>query len=158
MKAAYGIVLKDNRILLTERRDVPVWVLPGGGVEAGETAEIAVIREVLEETGINAKVARHALHLRPVNRLGHPTDVFICEALSGTLTLTDEVRSLGWYDLDKLPKELFFPHRKWIEEAIASQGLVERDLSEITYKNLLLYFLRRPWQVLRFALTRLLHR
>lgn len=157
MNSAFGIVLKDKKILLTERRDVPVWVLPGGGVENGETPQMCCLREVQEETGIEAKVIRHALHLKPVNRLSDKTDVFICEAINGTLMITDEVRSVGWFSLDDLPGELFFAHKKWIEEALQSQTLVERDLCEINYKNLALYILRRPWHVLRFFITRLLH-
>lgn len=157
MNSAFGIVLKDKKILLTERRDVPVWVLPGGGVESGETPQTGCLREVQEETGIEAKVIRHALHLKPVNKLSDKTDVFICEAINGTLMITDEVRSVGWFSLDDLPNELFFAHKKWIEEALQSQTLVERDLNEISYKNLALYILRRPWHVLRFFITRLLH-
>ena len=126
-------------------------------MEEGETPEQTAIREVLEETGIQAKVVRHALHLKPINKLGDRTDVFICEAVNGTLMITDEVRSVGWFSLDDLPSELFFAHRKWIDEAINTQGLIERDLEEINYKNLVLYVLRRPWQVLRFFITRLLH-
>jgi 8-oxo-dGTP pyrophosphatase MutT (NUDIX family) len=45
-----GIVVKDNKILLisTHRGD---YVIPGGGIEDGETAIEALIREVQEETG-----------------------------------------------------------------------------------------------------------
>ncbi len=157
MNAAYGIVLKDKRILLTERKDVPVWVLPGGGVEFNETPHNGCLREVLEETGIEAKVIRHALHLKPINKLGDKTDVFICEPVNGTLMITEEVRSVGWFSLEDLPSELFFAHRKWIDEALNSQALIVRDLEEINYKNLVLYVLRRPWQVFRFFITRLLH-
>ena len=40
-KAVYGIVWKDNKssVLLVQRRDLPVWVLPGGGLDEGETPE-----------------------------------------------------------------------------------------------------------------------
>lgn len=43
----------DNhqKLLLVKRRDVPVWVFPGGGIEKGETPERAVVREVFEESG-----------------------------------------------------------------------------------------------------------
>jgi 8-oxo-dGTP diphosphatase len=34
------------------------WTLPGGGVEGAETLREAVVREVLEETGLNVRVGR----------------------------------------------------------------------------------------------------
>jgi ADP-ribose pyrophosphatase YjhB (NUDIX family) len=45
----------DRRLLLIQRGHEPhrgLWSLPGGRVEAGETAEQAVVREVREETGL----------------------------------------------------------------------------------------------------------
>ena len=52
-----AIVDKHGKLLLTRRpkhmRVFPwAWVLPGGGVEHGETLEESVIREIHEETGI----------------------------------------------------------------------------------------------------------
>ena len=51
---AYGIVVKDGKILLSkqfgERFD-----LPGGGLDLGELPEEGVIREIKEETGIDTK-------------------------------------------------------------------------------------------------------
>ena len=48
--AAYAIVIKDGKLLVSPRRKG--YDLPGGGVEFGETPEAAVIRETKEETGI----------------------------------------------------------------------------------------------------------
>ncbi|MGI5330928.1 RapZ C-terminal domain-containing protein [Actinomadura nitritigenes] len=41
----------DRRVLLIRRRDTGQWAIPGGMVEPGETAEAAMRRELLEETG-----------------------------------------------------------------------------------------------------------
>jgi ADP-ribose pyrophosphatase YjhB (NUDIX family) len=62
--AAYGLVLRDGKILLTrlasrisaEER----WHLPGGGVDHGEDPRDALVREIREETGLDAEVGETA--------------------------------------------------------------------------------------------------
>jgi 8-oxo-dGTP diphosphatase len=58
-----GAVVRDGlgRLLLVRRANEPgrgLWSIPGGRVEAGETDEQAVAREVMEETGIAVTVGR----------------------------------------------------------------------------------------------------
>ena len=50
---------EDGRVLLVKRGRPPrkgAWSLPGGHVEGGETLEAAIVREVLEETGLTVRV------------------------------------------------------------------------------------------------------
>ncbi len=57
--AAYAVVADAvGRVLLTRHRPGRPgrWLLPGGGVEAGEHPEQAVVREVLEEAGLAVAV------------------------------------------------------------------------------------------------------
>lgn len=54
--AARAIILTDANEILLMRMAFPwheqdLWILPGGGIEPGETAEQAVVREIHEETG-----------------------------------------------------------------------------------------------------------
>ena len=49
---------EQGRILLTKRRDNGQWCLPSGGMESGESAAEACIREVWEETGLHVGVKR----------------------------------------------------------------------------------------------------
>lgn len=46
----------DGALLLVRRADTLNWELPGGKVELGESATQAVVREVLEESGIRVRV------------------------------------------------------------------------------------------------------
>lgn len=56
---ASALVVNDDKLLLVQQK-VPtrsqlVWLPPGGGIQPGEPAENALIREVVEETGIQVK-------------------------------------------------------------------------------------------------------
>ncbi len=53
-------IIRDSSILMARHRDAEreYWTLPGGAIEAGETPQQAVVREVLEETGLVASVSR----------------------------------------------------------------------------------------------------
>src|SRR5262245_46472282 len=115
---AIGIVLQnENReVLLVKRRDVPVWVLPGGGIDEGETAHQAVLREILEETGFQAQIIRKIAEYYPINRLSLPTFTFECRIVNGSPTKSDETNEVAFFPLTHLPDKLFSLHRDWIED------------------------------------------
>lgn len=58
--AAYAVVERRGKILLTHwrRGHLHGWTLPGGGLESGEDPRDAVVREVMEETGLEARVGK----------------------------------------------------------------------------------------------------
>ena len=70
---AYAVILREGRILLTRLSHGEVaderWTLPGGGVEFGEDPREAAVREVHEETGLDAEVAEHG-RVYTVHRTG----------------------------------------------------------------------------------------
>lgn len=53
---AYGVLTEDNRVLLVRASspqiNPPLWWLPGGGLEFGESPRDALVREFAEETGL----------------------------------------------------------------------------------------------------------
>jgi 8-oxo-dGTP pyrophosphatase MutT (NUDIX family) len=80
--AAYALVLRDDRILLTRLASRisadEKWHLPGGGVDHGENPRDALVREIREETGLDAVVgdtARvYSAHLPSLWRKGRRWD------------------------------------------------------------------------------------
>lgn len=62
--AAYAVVLRDDKILLSRLSDTlvqdPTWTLPGGGLDHGEDPRAAVVREVHEETGLPVEIGETA--------------------------------------------------------------------------------------------------
>lgn len=55
--AASCAVFRDGQVLIAQRAKPPlagIWSLPGGHIEPGETAREAAIRELAEETGVEA--------------------------------------------------------------------------------------------------------
>lgn len=59
--AAYVVIVDEHdRVLLAlwNEADVPLWTLPGGGVELHETPEEGAVREAREETGYDVELGR----------------------------------------------------------------------------------------------------
>ena len=59
---ANALVVRGKRVLMVKHRvdGEEYWILPGGGVEDGETPEQAAVRELKEECGITGRVLRSA--------------------------------------------------------------------------------------------------
>ena len=74
--AACALLDADNRILLAQRPEgktlAGLWEFPGGKVEAGETPEETLVRELHEELGITTKIAC----LAPLTFASHTYDDF----------------------------------------------------------------------------------
>ncbi len=91
MVVAAALVDRDGRVLLAERPAgkhlAGTWEFPGGKVEAGETPEAALIRELREELGIETE----ASCLAPATFASHSYSEFhlvlmlyVCRKWSGT--------------------------------------------------------------------------
>ncbi|MBS0628564.1 MAG: NUDIX hydrolase [Verrucomicrobia bacterium] len=107
-KAVYGIIFSENKqnVLLVQRRDLPVWVLPGGGLDPSESPEKGVIREVEEETGYKVRISRQVAEYLPVNRLTQKTYFFECLIIGGSATLNPEAKSIQYFPIKNLPSHL----------------------------------------------------
>lgn len=139
-------IFQDNQVLLIKRNDFPVWGLPGGGVDDGESIAQAAVRETREETGLEVKLTRQVgIYSRPKWRHGGDHGIlFAATPLGGQLlTMTDETDDARYFDVTELPADLLWHHYQrimdahrgatgatWVQEAVWPFGEVT-DLAEI---------------------------
>jgi len=57
--SAGGVVIKDKKEVLLIKNPSNVWTFPKGHIEKGETKEEAAVREVKEETNIDAEIVTY---------------------------------------------------------------------------------------------------
>ncbi len=120
-----AIIIDSSKILLIHRikKDHSYWVIPGGGVEAGENHQQAVKRECFEELGIQVRVGRLFLQ-RTADMLdirGQQEFFYLCEMVGGEVGTGQgpEFQSSAeyqgefkaeWVDIKKLPNLDLRPH------------------------------------------------
>lgn len=81
-EACRGIVMQDGKILLSHELNSGWWLIPGGGLEAGETLAECCRREVLEETGYLVRVEGPFLTLNEYyEEWRYVSHYFVCEVL-----------------------------------------------------------------------------
>jgi 8-oxo-dGTP diphosphatase len=121
---AAALIIREGEVLIGQRRpDQPMasmWEFPGGKIEAGETAQQALARELFEELGIRASIGAPVTRIRHNYRHGGAVDLqfFVVRQFAGEIVnhIYEQIR---WVSLKDLPTYDFLA---------ADRGLI-RDLA-----------------------------
>lgn len=127
------IIRKDNKVLLVEHQKdgQKYWLLPGGGVEYGESLAECAVRELKEETNLDIKTGSLAFiadSIAPDNSRHVVHVVFYAQELGGHLQVGQEERlyTAKYVDIDKLNSLVIYPP--------ISKDIVEAVKNEKTYR------------------------
>ena len=125
-KVAVGAVVgnDDGKILLVKRAPSGVWLFPSGWADVGYSAAEVVVKEVREETGIDAEPVQ-LLGVVDGMRMGFTKFgmymlLFHCRATGGELAAHPlETQGCGWFDRADLPTPLA-GKEWWVDRAFAA--------------------------------------
>lgn len=131
-----AIIVRDGMILLTHETNSGWWLMPGGGLEEGETPEECCVREVEEETGYIVRPLHQFLTLYEYyEEYRYVSHYFSCEVTgSGQMHLTDaEVRrGVGpqWLPLHEAV-DIFSRHQSYADISEEKRGSYLREYTAL---------------------------
>lgn len=106
----------NKKVLLVKRRDVPLWNIPGGAIEPGETARQAAIREAQEEAGYKVKLIRKVGIWKNFKTSGTNT-VYLGKIVAGKPKIGPESSEIKFFPIKSLPDTLLRHQQDRIFEA-----------------------------------------
>jgi 8-oxo-dGTP pyrophosphatase MutT (NUDIX family) len=115
--SAFAIILHDDLILLVKARAKENWQLPGGRLEPGESSADALIREVLEETGLDAEPRRQTGSYRRDD--GTVARIYETRAKGAICAPRGEIIALRWVAIAEAKDMVSASTRKRIIEGLA---------------------------------------
>lgn len=133
--AAGGYVFDQHSNILIIKTHNRGWDCPGGQIEVGENLEEGLLREIMEESGITAKIvslcgiySNVGTHLFYDGVTPVPTKVmmdFICEFESGECTTSNETSEVMWVPKNKVLDYITSPAQIYrFKKALEFQGKV----------------------------------
>ena len=131
-----AIVVRDGLILLSHEIISGWYLVPGGGVEDGETPEDCCIREVEEETGFIVRPRHQFLTLREYyEEYRYSSYYFVCDVTGcGQMHLTEAEMRSGlepeWISLQEAV-DIFSRHQSYAAESEEKRGSYLREYTAL---------------------------
>lgn len=124
------VLVKNGKVLIVQKDDqhklAGLWEFPGGKIEAGESEETCVQREMIEELAVSVHLVKkwfQYTYQLPQYRLS--IRVFIAELASENIQLLEHV-NMAWVEPSELNQYAFVPSDMTTVLAIQQGKLVAR--------------------------------
>ncbi len=145
---------KGNQILLVKRRDYPIWVMPGGGIEKDETPEKATVRETFEESGFNVKIVRKIAKYSSGG--GRTSHFYLCKTVSGKATISKESSKVLFFNPKHLPHPISPFIANYLYDFDKNRGMVIKKSSpKLSRLDIAKFIIFYPLISIRFLLTKI---
>lgn len=137
-EACRGIIVSNEKILLTYEVNTDQWFIPGGGIEESEGLEDCCVRELAEETGHIVKTNKQFVTINEYYEewffISH---YFVCVVIGKIeRNLTERETEVGleprWIPL-KDAIEIFSKHQDYAEENEMKRGAYLREYKALCY-------------------------
>lgn len=100
MKIRATVICEENRHILLVRKPNSRWALPGGSVERGETHAGAAIRELTEETGLDAETLLYLMRVKEGDTEHHVFEAAVPDCWAARPQ--NEISDCLWHPLDAI--------------------------------------------------------
>ncbi len=138
IKASVGVIIQDadNKILLGKRQNVigaNTWGLPGGHIKIGESIFECAKREVFDEVGIDL-INFELVEVSEMVNTGADFQLveigYKSKKWEGIVELKEHkyCSEWGFFPLDKLPGEIFAPHKAIVEKVAKQHMNIDEEI------------------------------
>ena len=127
-----AVIEGPEGVLLAVRHHLRGWELPGGNLEPGEGEQLALVREVEEETGLRVEIVGLVGEYHRTGFLPHRARVYRCRPVGGGLRPSQETPVVRWFARTEMPGTLF----PWYRAPLADAGRETEPVERHEYHGL----------------------